>query len=169
MEKQEEDDPIIWAFEALSENGNKAVALQNIKIGRKIIDSAIDRKVDTDEPIPEIWEWKAGAYHIAAMVYLWNGLYSEAYHIEPYIFYSSFVEKYPKAISDYLVFLIIFGQKEHLEEIFSNPAMKKDFLPAWETYMSLMVDPKTEITRIYETVPLINQVQAGIRLYIGNK
>lgn len=112
-------------------------------------------------------EYRQGlGYHIVATAFIWNEWYGEAFKIEKYfIKKSSISSAYKEYIGHYLVILMIKDQQQHLEELFMDIDFKYSFLPWWETYMSLMVDDTTPIMRMEETVPIINQVNNGKRIY----
>jgi hypothetical protein len=105
-------------------------------------------------------------YQIAATAFVWNEWYSEAFELEEhFLSHPGFWVSFKEYIGHYMVMLMIKDQREHLQALFKEVQFKYAFLPWWEAYMSLLVDETTRITRMNETVAIINQVHSSKKVY----
>jgi hypothetical protein len=154
-----------YCWIAIATHIDKPRALWFAVKGKKYLDNKEITGDTADEMMDQLYRNGMG-YQIVATAFAWNEWYEEAFELEEHFLkHPGFWVSFKEYIGHYMVMLMIKNQKEHLRQLFNDIQFKYAFLPWWETYMSLLVDDTTTITRMNEVVPLINQVNQGKKIY----
>ena len=154
-----------YCWIAIATHVDKPRALWFAVKGKEYLDAKEVSGDTADEMMDQLYRNGMG-YQIVATAFVWNERYAEAFDLEEHFLkHPGFGVSFKEYIGHYMVMLMIKEQKEHLNYLFKDIQFKYAFLPWWEAYMSLLVDPNTTITRMNETVAIINQVNSGVKIY----
>ncbi len=164
-----DDDPseyLRYCYIAFATHIDKPRSLWYAVKGHEYLDSQ-SVSVGTDSKALDALYRKGTGYHIVAVAYVWNDMFDEPFALEQHFLTHPYWLPFQEHIGTYLEMLMVKKQEKRLAKIFNDAQFKYAFLPWWETYMSLLVDDTTTITRMDMVVPIINRVNHATRIY-GN-
>lgn len=158
----DEDDSLMHCWALVTKCQHKQLALELAIKGHAYLDKKRLACTDANERVKISF-----GYNIVSVAYAWNNCFDEAaiadsYYIRIHPFYEPMAE----VIKPYLEMLIAKKQAAYLEYLFSMGKFKQHFLPHYEAYISLLVNPHYECSRMREMVPIINRVNNGLKQYL---
>lgn len=158
----DDDDSLMHCWALVTKCQHKQLALELAIKGHTYLDKQRLACTDANEHIKISF-----GYNIVSVAYAWNNCFDEAaitdsYYIRIHPFYEPMAE----VIKPYLEMLIAKKQAAYLEYLFSMEKFEQQFLPHYEAYISLLVNPHYECSRMREVVQIINRVNNGLRQYL---
>jgi len=158
----DEDDSLMHCWALVTKCQHKQLALELAVKGQAYLDKKRLACTDVDERIKISF-----GYNIVSVAYVWNNCFDEAaitdsYYIRIHPFYAHMDE----VIKPYLEMLIAKKQTEYLEYLFGIEQFKQHFLTHYEAYISLLVNPHYECSRMLKMVPIINRINNGLKQYL---
>lgn len=160
----DKDDSLMQAWTLISRGEHKELALELATKGHTYLDKK--RLTFSEGPEFEYVRILFG-YHIVSVAYAWNDHFEEAAITDSYyIRLTPFYKHLENILKPYLEMLIAKKQAGYLEYLFSIDDFKAHFLPHYEAYISLLVNPHYECSRMREMVPIINRVNNELRRYL---
>jgi len=161
------EDAIGIAYELLRTAKERTLAFEYATIAETFLnDKMILISEDANSGLYETVRLMLG-YNVVAMVYAWNNKIHEAARAdEKYLLYPNVWEALSGHIGSYLEMLIAKRQANYLEFIFRDKDFRKEFLPHYEAYISMLVNDLYEITRMHDVVGIINRVNNVYSAYL---
>jgi hypothetical protein len=158
----DEEDSLMHCWALITKCRHKQLALELAVKGHDFLDKKRLTSTDAEGRVRT-----AIGYNIVSVAYAWNNCFDDAAITDSY--YINNPELYPhmaEAIAPYIEMLIAKKQAAYLEHLFKNEALKQCFLPHYEAYISLLVNPNYECSRMRDMVPIINRVNNGLKQYL---
>lgn len=157
--ESKEEMALIYAYQLLRDAGDKALALSYARTGKVFLDTQVIEVDDQSDLMLQKIERRMLGYNIIAMVAAWNNEWQLAAQAdEQYLHHPAVWDKLDGQIRSYLELLMIKGNADYLDIIFTTPAFRQRFLAHYEAYISLFVNPDYPLTAMMEVVGIINRV-----------
>lgn len=160
----DEDDSLMHCWSLIRKCQHKELALELAIDGHAYLDKK--RLAFTHGAEAEYVKICFG-YNIVAVAYAWNNRFDEAAIADNYYLkIAPFYKHLEDVIKPYLEMLIAKKQTKYLAYLFGMEKFKQHFLPHYEAYVSLLVNPHYECGRMRKMIPIINRVNNGLKQYL---
>jgi hypothetical protein len=158
----DEEDNLLHCWSLITKCRHKELALELAAKGHSFLDAKRQANTDAKGQVRT-----AIGYNIVSVAYAWNNCFDDAaitdsYYVNNPSLYTHMAE----VIEPYIEILLAKKQTAYLDQLFSNAALKQYFLPHYEAYISLLVNPHYECQRMRDMVPIINRVNNGLKQYL---
>lgn len=158
----DEDDSLMHCWALVTKCQHKALALELAVKGHAYLDKKRLSCADANERVKISF-----GYNIVSVAYAWNNCFEDAAITDSYyIRITPFYAHMEGVIKPYLEMLIAKKQAAYLDYLFNMEKFKDHFLPHYEAYISLFVNPHYECMRMREMIPIINRVNNGLKRYL---
>lgn len=160
----DDDDPLLLCWVLVSRGENLRLALQMAEEGERILDAKMPHLLQDD--LAGFLRVSSG-YNIIAVVYAWNNEFEKAAILDTHYILKPWLWPLMKTVIEpYLEMLIAKKQTPYLNYLFEHLNFRAFFLPHYEAFISLRINPHYKCSRMREMVPIINRVNNGVSKYL---